>query len=321
MYPLLRARPPRQPRRDRRTRAPRSGRSRRAPPPSRGAGAPQIGGTFMMGSNRPALSGRWRRSGAPGDALALRHRLPRRQQSAVRRLRPRHRLHDRRRTLRLELCVRRTAAGRHQARASAAARRKRRGGFRCRTPIGRSRKDRRAPSSTGSIIPSCMSHGTMRKPIAAGRTHACRPKPNGKWPRAAVWKQATYPWGDELTPDGEHRCNIWQGNFPDRNTADDGYAGHRAGPCLQAEWLWPAQHRRKCLGMVRGLFSPTITASRRSRSRSTREPAANRSLRGGSFLCHESYCNRYRVAARSSNTPDTSTSNIGFRVVRLDMEC
>ena len=38
-----------------------------------------------------------------------------------------------------------------------------------------------------------------------------------------------------------------------------------------------------------------------------------RVMRGGSFLCHDSYCNRYRVAARSSNTPDSSASNIGFR--------
>src|SRR5699024_12515930 len=41
-----------------------------------------------------------------------------------------------------------------------------------------------------------------------------------------------------------------------------------------------------------------------------------RIMRGGSFLCHDSYCNRYRVAARSSNTPDSSASNIGFRIVR-----
>ena len=41
----------------------------------------------------------------------------------------------------------------------------------------------------------------------------------------------------------------------------------------------------------------------------------SRVMRGGSYLCHESYCRRYRVSARSSNTPDTSTGNIGFRVV------
>jgi len=49
------------------------------------------------------------------------------------------------------------------------------------------------------------------------------------------------------------------------------------------------------------------------------EPGPNRSLRGGSFLCHDSYCNRYRVAARSSNTADSSAGNIGFRVVRRDV--
>jgi sulfatase modifying factor 1 len=43
-------------------------------------------------------------------------------------------------------------------------------------------------------------------------------------------------------------------------------------------------------------------------------PTGHRSMRGGSFLCHDSYCNRYRVAARHSNTPDSSASNIGFRV-------
>ena len=39
-------------------------------------------------------------------------------------------------------------------------------------------------------------------------------------------------------------------------------------------------------------------------------------MRGGSYLCHDSYCNRYRVGARSANTPDSATGNIGFRVAR-----
>ena len=39
-----------------------------------------------------------------------------------------------------------------------------------------------------------------------------------------------------------------------------------------------------------------------------------RVMRGGSYLCHDSYCHRYRVAARSSNTPDSAAANIGFRV-------
>ena len=132
--------------------------------------------------------------------------------------------------------------------------------------------------------------------------------------------QATFPWGDELTPDGGHRCNIWQGIFPDHNTTDDGYFGtapvHAYKPngyglynVAGNVWEWcedyfsPAYHR------VTSVENPLQS-----------RPSPNRSLRGGSFLCHESYCNRYRVAARNSNTPDSSTSNIGFRVVRTNDE-
>ncbi|MEQ3553851.1 formylglycine-generating enzyme family protein [Pseudonocardia nematodicida] len=112
--------------------------------------------------------------------------------------------------------------------------------------------------------------------------------------------QARYPWGDELTPDGEHRCNIWQGSFPVRNTAEDGYAGTAPVGSFPANgyglhdvsgnvWEWCADW-----------FDPA---------------RANRSMRGGSYLCHDSYCNRYRVAARTANTPDSSSGNTGFRTV------
>ncbi|AWM00794.1 formylglycine-generating enzyme family protein [Bradyrhizobium amphicarpaeae] len=128
--------------------------------------------------------------------------------------------------------------------------------------------------------------------------------------------QATYPWGNELQPGGVHRCNIWQGNFPDRNTMDDGYFGtapvHSFAPngyglhnAAGNVWEWCEDY-----------FSPSYHRHTPSQDPLNREPAPNRSMRGGSFLCHESYCNRYRVAARSSNTPDSSSSNIGFRVVR-----
>jgi len=129
-------------------------------------------------------------------------------------------------------------------------------------------------------------------------------------------EQARYPWGNELQPGGEHRCNIWQGNFPDSNTRDDGYFGtapvHAYAPngyglCNVAGNIWE---------WCEDFFSPSYHRLTSSRDPLNREPAPNRAIRGGSFLCHESSCNRYRVAARSSNTPDSSASNIGFRVVR-----
>jgi sulfatase modifying factor 1 len=46
------------------------------------------------------------------------------------------------------------------------------------------------------------------------------------------------------------------------------------------------------------------------------QSGTNKSMRGGSYLCHKSYCNRYRVAARNSNTPDSSAGNVGFRTVK-----
>jgi sulfatase modifying factor 1 len=129
-------------------------------------------------------------------------------------------------------------------------------------------------------------------------------------------EQAIYPWGDELMPGGEHRCNIWQGHFPDLNTAEDGYIGTAPVHTFKSNeyglhnmagnvWEWCADY-----------FSPGYHRNTAANDPLQSEPTANRSLRGGSFLCHESYCNRYRVAARSSNTPDSSSSNIGFRVVR-----
>ena len=131
-------------------------------------------------------------------------------------------------------------------------------------------------------------------------------------------EQATFPWGNELTPGSEHRCNIWQGNFPDHNTADDGYPGtapvHAFAPnghglfnVAGNVWEWCAD-----------TFSPRYHLVTTSENPLHDAAAPHRSLRGGSFLCHDSYCNRYRVAARSSNAADSSASNIGFRVVRGD---
>jgi formylglycine-generating enzyme len=129
-------------------------------------------------------------------------------------------------------------------------------------------------------------------------------------PTEAEWE---YAWGDELTSSGEWRCNIWQGTFPSRNTLEDGYLG--TAPVDEFEpngyglynvsgnaWEWCSDW-----------FSPEYYASSPRTAPQGPEAGESRVMRGGSFLCHESYCNRYRVAARSSNTPESSSANLGFR--------
>nr|WP_246079198.1 formylglycine-generating enzyme family protein [Paenibacillus piri] len=127
--------------------------------------------------------------------------------------------------------------------------------------------------------------------------------------------QKRYPWGDLLKPGTDHLCNIWQGKFPEKNNSSDGYAGtapvHSFPPngfglynMSGNVWEWCADW-----------FSPTWhqTAPRFNPKGPGQGQA--RVMRGGSYLCHKSYCNRYRVAARSSNTPDSSSGNMGFRCV------
>lgn len=110
-------------------------------------------------------------------------------------------------------------------------------------------------------------------------------------------EQKMYPWGDELRPEGKHLCNIWQGEFPRLDTGEDGYTG-----TCPVDAFPPNGY---------GLYS--VTGNTWEWCADWFTPGTARVMKGGSFLCHESYCNRYRVAARSSNTPDSSASNIGFR--------
>ena len=133
---------------------------------------------------------------------------------------------------------------------------------------------------------------------------------------------ARYPWGDELLDaDGRWRCNIWQGTFPEVNTAEDGHVttapvrsyapnGYGLWQSVGNVWEW-----------CEDVFSPQ-TYERDLALGTVRDPRGAergdlRVMRGGSYLCHDSYCNRYRTAARSANTPDSSTGNTGFRTVAL----
>ncbi len=141
-------------------------------------------------------------------------------------------------------------------------------------------------------------------------------------PTEAEWEHAArgpeeghhFPWGEAREPGGEHRMNVFQGHFPQHDTGDDGWVGtcpvgafppnafglyETTGNVWEwcADWFAPDYYRTS------PAVAPTGPAS-----------GTARVLRGGSYLCHDSYCWRYRVDSRSSNTPDSSAGNVGFRV-------
>lgn len=129
---------------------------------------------------------------------------------------------------------------------------------------------------------------------------------------------ATFPWGDELEPGGRHAMNVWQGSFPDAPLADDGYLGTAPVDAFEPNghglwntcgnvWEWCADW-----------FDPNAYRHHARRDPTGPTSGQARVMRGGSYLCHASYCHRYRVSARSSNGPDSSVGNLGFRTVSVE---
>jgi formylglycine-generating enzyme required for sulfatase activity len=144
-----------------------------------------------------------------------------------------------------------------------------------------------------------------------------------EWERASRGglERARYPWGDELlTPDGGWRTNIWQGIFPVTNTRDDGWLTTAPARCYSPNKFGLWQTVGNVWEWCQDVFYPHTYAQRARAGQAVFNPRqvsgeGPRVLRGGSYLCHDSYCNRYRNAARASNTADSSMGNAGFRTV------
>lgn len=180
----------------------------------------------------------------------------------------------------------------------------------------------RHPEGPGSNIKQRWGHPVVH--VSWNDANAYAAWAGKRLPTEAEWEfaarggvaQKRFPWGDELEPGGRHLMNVWQGVFPTQNTEADGFYGPAPAKSFKAngyglynmtgnvwEWCWD----RFDAGYYRVSPGENPTGPMEG---------DRRVMRGGSYLCHASYCNRYRTDARSSNTPDSSTTNLGFRCVR-----
>lgn len=188
----------------------------------------------------------------------------------------------------------------------------------------------RQPEGPGSSIEDRMDHPVVQ---VAWEDAAAYAKWAGKrLPTEAEWEYAArggldrkpFVWGDQKTPGGKWMANLWTGKFPAENTKEDGsersatvksYPANGFGLYdmsgnvweWTADWYRPDYYRK----------SPERNPPGPNESLDPDEPGLPKKvMRGGSFLCSETYCRGYEPGVRSRTTPDTGLQHLGFRCVK-----
>jgi formylglycine-generating enzyme required for sulfatase activity len=160
-------------------------------------------------------------------------------------------------------------------------------------------------------------HVSWEDAVAFARFTGTRLPTEAEWEHAARGglKASRFPWGNGLVPEARHRQNVWQGDFPTRNTAEDGHSGTCDAASFPPNGYGLFNMTGNVWEWVADWFGP-LPAAEMPPLRNPRGPVSGTAkvMRGGSHLCHASYCERYFVHSRTSNTPDSTTGHIGFRV-------
>lgn len=181
------------------------------------------------------------------------------------------------------------------------------------------------PRGPGSHISSLLAHPVVQiayeDAVAYAQWVGKRLATEAEWEWAARGglPEARYAWGDELHPGGVIMANTWQGSFPYRNIGANGWRGTSPVGSFPANgyglhdmignvWEWTADSWTPRHGIL-----PTVQPGTRPNLVAAPSGPARRVTKGGSHLCSPDYCIRYRPAARSSQTEDSATTNLGFR--------
>jgi formylglycine-generating enzyme required for sulfatase activity len=195
--------------------------------------------------------------------------------------------------------------------------------------------DWRHPEGSGSDLQERENHPVVH--VAWDDAVAYAAWAQKRLPTEAEWEVAArgglhgmpYVWGDEPPTDRHPLANLWQGKFPYLNTKADGFArtapvksfppnGYGLFDMAGNVWEWSADWYDRGLYLKRANSpAPVMDPQGPPRSDDPQRPFSElRVQRGGSFLCNDGYCSRYRPSARQGGSPDTGMSHVGFRCVR-----